>query len=69
MRQALAIWHCLPASTQAKLAAMVEGPEPANAMVPWAPYSVSLQRDLAGYYHEKMLDRMMRIAPTRSREY
>lgn len=69
MRQALAIWHCLPALTQAKLAAMTHGPEPLNAMVPWVPYSIRLQRDLARYYHEKMIGRMMRMAPTRSREY
>ncbi len=69
MRQAVAIFHCVDADTQAKLAAMMDGPEPVNVMVPWDATTPRQQRDLDDYYHEKMIARLMSTPPTRSRRY
>lgn len=69
MRHGLAIYHCVDADTQAKLAAMCSEPEPVNVMVPWDATTPKLQQALDDYYHEKMIDRIMRMPPTRSRNY
>ena len=69
MRQAVAIFHCVDADTQAKLAAMMDEPEPVNVMVPWNPIPVAIAKAYEDYHHEKMVERVMSMAPTRSRNY
>ncbi|KKM99051.1 hypothetical protein LCGC14_1151890, partial [marine sediment metagenome] len=69
MRQAVAIFHCVDAATQAKLAAMMNEPEPVNVMVPWNPIPVAIAQAYEDYHHEKMVDRLMQTPPTRSRNY
>ena len=69
MRRAVAIFHCVDAATQAKLAAMMDEPEPVNVMVPWDPTPIAIARAYEDYHHEKMIDRLMQTPPTRSRNY
>lgn len=48
---------------------MIDGPEPVNVMLPWRPFSLNIQQAYEDYRHEKMVERVMSMPPTRGRRY